>query len=86
MADIVPQAIPPVQVVPAVPAPLAAVVAAAPAANLTKDNGIVSHVGKFNGENLNDYNYEFLGIMEQLGLSNLIDASRGAIDVLPPEV
>ena len=35
MADIVPQAIPPVQVVPAVPAPLAAVVAAAPAANLT---------------------------------------------------
>ena len=83
MADNDPPVIP--TVVQVAPVPTAPVVVAAPLANPMKDNGVVD-VRKCNGENFNDYLYEFMGIMEQLGLSSLIDASKAAIEVLTPEV
>ena len=46
----------------------------------------VGHVTKFNGENFSDYRYELMVVLEQLGLSSLIDTSRGPIETLPAEV
>ena len=37
----------------------------------------VSHITKFNGSNFYDWKYEFLGIMEQCGLKNLIEVADG---------
>jgi len=48
----------------------------------------VGHIVKFNGDNHLDWKYEFLGIMEQLGLKNLIEptAVGGQVLSLPNEV
>ena len=46
----------------------------------------VSHVVKFNGDNYNEYKYEFLGMMEQLGLKNMLEAPEGRILTLPAMV
>ena len=37
----------------------------------------VSHISKFTGENHQQYKYEFLGMMEQLGLRNMLEDQDG---------
>ena len=48
----------------------------------------VGHIVKFNGDNHLDWKYEFLGMMEQLGLKNLIEptVAGGQVLTLPIEV
>ena len=46
----------------------------------------VNHIVKFNGDNYNEYKYEFLGMMEQLGLKNMLDDTDGDILTLPQRV
>ena len=47
----------------------------------------VGHIVKFNGDNHLDWKYEFLGMMEQLGLKNLIEptVAGGQVLTLPIE-
>ena len=69
--------------VPEVPVAILPSAAATAPINSMKD---VSHVTKFNGENFSDYRYEFLILMEQLGLSGLIDPSGGQVEAFPAEL
>jgi|LakMenE18May11ns_1017448.scaffolds.fasta_scaffold9396689_1 hypothetical protein len=48
--------------------------------NMFKD---VSHIVKNCGDNFQDYQYEFLGVMEQLSLKNMVDAPNGQVLTLP---
>ena len=43
----------------------------------------VSHIVKNCGDNFQDYQYEFLGVMEQLSLKNMVDAPNGQVLTLP---
>ena len=42
-----------------------------------------SHISKFTGDNYQQYKYEFLGMMEQLGLKNMLEAQHGVILTRP---
>lgn len=46
----------------------------------------VSHITKFNGSNFFDWRYEFVGIMEQLGIKNLIEVADGQLLCTIPDV
>ena len=48
--------------------------------NIFKD---VSYIVKNCGDNFQDYQYEFLGVMEQLSLKNMVDAPNGQVLTLP---
>ena len=50
------------------------------AKNMFKD---VSHIVKNCDDNFQDYQYEFLGVMEQLSLKNMVDAPNGQVLTLP---
>ena len=46
----------------------------------------VNHIVNFNRDNYKEYKYEFLGMMKQLGLKNMLDNSDGNILTLPQRV
>ena len=78
--------IPPVQqVVEALP--VQPVVVTAPAQTTMTAQCSMKDVLKCNGENFTDYEHEFLGIMEQLGLKEMLVApTGGVVDSMPAEV
>ncbi|KAK4021594.1 hypothetical protein OUZ56_003506 [Daphnia magna] len=42
-----------------------------------------NHVVKFNGENYNEYKYELLSMLEQLGLKNMHEPVNGILNTCP---
>lgn len=47
----------------------------------------VAQIVKFNGENHQEWNYEVVSMLEQLGLKNLlIEPNGGVLSTLPAEV
>ena len=67
--------------------PVQQVVVAAPAQTMMTAQCSMKDVLKCNGENFTDYEHEFLGIMEQLGLKDMLVApTGGVVDSMPAEV
>ena len=46
----------------------------------------LSHVVKFNGDNYNEYKYELLSTLEQLGLKNMLEPVNGILNTCPEPV
>ena len=67
--------------------PVQPVVVTAPAQTTMTAQCSMKDVLKCNGENFTDYEHEFLGIMEQLGLKEMLVApTGGVVDSMPAEV
>ncbi|EFX84617.1 hypothetical protein DAPPUDRAFT_314847 [Daphnia pulex] len=45
--------------------------------------GDLSHVVKFNDDNYNEYKYELLSTLEQLGLKNMLEPVNGILNTCP---